>query len=43
MKRAHRTWHRRIWALLPILLAVLIGAALAVRPPAPPQGEVRAP
>jgi hypothetical protein len=44
MKRAHRRWHWRIWIVLPLLLAALFVAALAVRP-APPgrtaSGEAR--
>jgi hypothetical protein len=43
MKRAHRRWHRRIWLVLPLLLAAILGAALWVRPPTPPSGEARAP
>jgi hypothetical protein len=43
VRRRHRNWHRRIWLVLPVLMAALLVAALAVRPPAPPAGEIRAP
>ena len=33
MRRAHRRWHRRVWLVLPVLLAVGCGAALLLRPP----------
>jgi hypothetical protein len=33
MRRPHRRWHRCIWLVLPILLGLGIGAALALRPP----------
>jgi hypothetical protein len=32
MRRPHRRWHRRVWLVLPVLLAVGIGAALLLRP-----------
>jgi hypothetical protein len=43
VKRRHRVWHRRLWSVLPLMLALLVVAAIAVRPPAPPQGRVAAP
>jgi len=33
VRRPHRRWHRRIWLVLPVLLVLGVGAALALRPP----------
>jgi len=33
MRRPHRRWHRAIWLVLPVLVAVGFAAALMLRPP----------
>jgi uncharacterized protein involved in exopolysaccharide biosynthesis len=43
MKRAHRRWHRRLWLVLPVLVLLGFGAALAFRPPPTPEIATGAP
>jgi predicted benzoate:H+ symporter BenE len=43
MRRPHRRWHRAIWLVLPVLVAGLFAAALAVKPAMPDQTKVTAP
>jgi hypothetical protein len=35
MRRRHRRWHRRLWLILPGLIALALMAALILRPVAP--------
>ena len=35
MKRAHRSFHRLIWLIMPLALAAIIVVALMVRPAEP--------
>jgi hypothetical protein len=34
MRRPHRRWHRVLWLILPLLVALGFAAALVLRPPA---------
>lgn len=42
MRRAHRRWHRRIWVVLPVLVALGFAMALLLRPPPSPEIELSA-
>lgn len=40
MKRAHRSLHRLIWLIMPLLLAAIIAVSLIVRPAEPVQDSL---
>lgn len=40
MRRPHRRWHRLAWLILPAVVAVLLVAALDVRPPLDANGAI---